>query len=124
MDNHISTLKSEKPKNLAAALAKYDFGWRWGWAIDEALRERGDPHHHILYLELPTGQVSFHVGQRYAGPDFAGRWDGVKDVAADRICRFADRVFTGKPLRCPDCGADVPTVFEHVDGCPPDPRGG
>lgn len=22
--------------------------------------------------------------------------------------------------RCPDCGADVPTIFEHVDGCPQD----
>ncbi|MGY3588017.1 hypothetical protein ACVIF9_006694 [Bradyrhizobium sp. USDA 4350] len=23
--------------------------------------------------------------------------------------------------RCPDCGADVPSIFEHVDGCPPGP---
>lgn len=25
------------------------------------------------------------------------------------------------PARCPDCGAEVPTIFEHVDGCP-EPR--
>lgn len=29
-------------------------------------------------------------------------------------------VFAGAiaPARCPDCGADVPTIFEHIDGCP------
>lgn len=27
--------------------------------------------------------------------------------------------------RCPDCGADVESIFDHVDGCPPeeDPNG-
>lgn len=84
-------------QNLAAALheqqAKQLLDLKWGWAIDEDLRERGDPHHHILYVELPTGQVSFHVGQRYAGPDFAGQWDGEKGIAADRICRFVVTLF-------------------------------
>ncbi|MCK1402052.1 hypothetical protein IVB45_17385 [Bradyrhizobium sp. 4] len=90
-------------RNLVGVLARHDFGWRWGWAIDADLRGRGDPHHHIVYLELPTGQVSFHVGERYEGPDYAGAWDGVKEVAADRICRFAAQVFVGDfaPLLAP-----------------------
>ncbi|MFT4117491.1 hypothetical protein [Bradyrhizobium sp.] len=113
-------------RNLAGALAKYDFGWRWGWSIDADLRGRGDPHHHILYIELPHGQVSFHVGERYDGRDYSGEWDGVKNLAADRICRLAALVFEGgadaiqrgRPFRCPDCGQIVPTTFAHVDGCP------
>jgi len=85
-------------KNLATALhdIAQPHGLSWGWAVDEALRERDDPHHHVIYIELPTGQVSFHVGQRYAGPDFAGQWDGVRDSAADRICRYVAMLFRGE----------------------------
>ncbi|MGJ5000550.1 hypothetical protein ACQR10_04450 [Bradyrhizobium sp. HKCCYLRH2060] len=80
--------------NLAAALAgDVDHGLVWGWGVDGELQARLDPHHHILYVELPTGQVSFHTGTRHAGPDFAGAWDGARDVAADRICLFAAEVF-------------------------------
>jgi photosystem II stability/assembly factor-like uncharacterized protein len=78
--------------NLAQLLVTDDCGFSWGWAIDAELQARDDPHHHIVYLELPTGQVSFHVGARHGGPDYAGSWDGVKDVAADRICRWAAAV--------------------------------
>jgi hypothetical protein len=84
-------------KNLAAALRAQRgdqlLDMQWGWAIDQDLRDRGDPHHHILYVEPPTGQVSFHVGERYDGPDFAGQWDGAKGTAAERICRFVVEVF-------------------------------
>jgi hypothetical protein len=79
--------------NLAGALFVDDLGLRWGWAVDGALLNRGDPHHHIIYVEMPTGQVSFHLGVRYAGPDFAGEWDGVKDAASDRIIRWAAQLF-------------------------------
>jgi hypothetical protein len=54
---------------------------------------RGDPHHHILYVDLPTGQVSFHTGTRGEGPDYAGEWDGAKGTAAERVCRFVAGVF-------------------------------
>lgn len=69
---------------------------RWGWAIDEALRDRGDPHHHILYVDLPTGQVSFHVGARSDGPDYPGQWDGQPGQSADRICRWIGRLFNSE----------------------------
>lgn len=81
-------------QNLATALAASDaHGLTWGWAIDDDLAARLDPHHHILYVDLPTGQVSFHNGQRYAGPDYAGAWDGQANVAAHRICRFVAELF-------------------------------
>lgn len=37
--------------------------------------------------------MSFHVGTRHVGPDFAGDWDGVKEQAADRICWWAASLF-------------------------------
>jgi hypothetical protein len=82
--------------NLAQVLHAQDaaqlLDLKWGWALDDDLRDRGDPHHHIIYVELPAGQVSFHNDQRYAGPDFSGQWDGVRGVASDRICRFVASV--------------------------------
>src|SRR5207245_695680 len=51
---------------------------RWGWGVDKALLAADDPHHHVLYVDLPTGQVSFHTGARKLDcPDYPGEWDGV-----------------------------------------------
>ena len=38
--------------------------------------------------DLPTGQVSFHTAARGGGPEYAGDWDGVRDVAPMRIARW------------------------------------
>jgi len=65
----------------------------WGWGIDAHMQERGDPHHHVLYIDLPTGQVSFHTGRRADGPDYPGEWDGVRNVQVDRICRWTASLF-------------------------------
>lgn len=62
----------------------------WGWAIDEKMRSgSGDPHYHVLYIDLPSGQVSFHTGARGQGPDYPLAWDGVRGAGAGRICRWA-----------------------------------
>jgi len=62
----------------------------WGWGEDE-----GQPFHkHVLYVELPTGQVSFHAAVRGGGPDYEKRWDGVRGVSADRIIRWAARLLS------------------------------
>lgn len=61
---------------------------RWGWAIDEAQ----PMHRHVLYVDLPTGQVSFHTGERGNGPDYAGTWDGVRGQAGGRICSWIGRL--------------------------------
>lgn len=63
-------------------------GLTWGWGIDEMLQRREDPHHHVLYVKLPTGQVSFHTSTRGDGPDYPGQWDGVRHASSDRICRW------------------------------------
>ncbi len=60
----------------------------WGWGIDDFLRKRDDPHHHVLYVELPNGQVSFHNGQRHGGPMFMGKWDGARGQGPGRICNW------------------------------------
>jgi hypothetical protein len=61
----------------------------WGWGIDE---NDYNPCH-VLYVDLPTGQVSFHAIERGPGPgpDYPGEWDS-KYESADRIIRFCDMV--------------------------------
>jgi hypothetical protein len=56
----------------------------WGWGIDAA-REY---HRHVLYVDLPEGQVSFHAEARGKGPDYPGQWDGVPHMSAGRVCAF------------------------------------
>lgn len=84
-------------RNLTKALAAdaTALGITWGWAIDEEAARRNSPHQHVLYIDLPTGQVSFHSGERLDGPDYAGAWDGVLGKSPDRIVRFCVRVLGG-----------------------------
>lgn len=61
---------------------------RWGWKPDPA-----QPFHAwVLYLDLPTGQVSFHTAARGTGPDYAADWDGSRGVSTDRILRWIARI--------------------------------
>lgn len=53
----------------------------WGWGEDPDVAQAP----HVLYFDLPTGQVSFHSSVRALGPDYAGEWDGVPDMADARI---------------------------------------
>ena len=61
---------------------------RYGWKVDP-LEDRNP---WVLYVDLPEGQVSFHSPNRYAGPEYAGDWDGILGASADRILAFCDRV--------------------------------
>ena len=67
------------------------FGWGWGVDEDQPV------HRHVLYVELPTGQVSFHASMRGDGPDYPGIWDGVRGQSADRILRWCGRVLEQGP---------------------------
>ena len=60
----------------------------WGWGRDE----KQVRHDAVLYVELPTGQVSFHTESRGMGPDFPGKWDEVRSMGPTRICRFVEIV--------------------------------
>lgn len=66
-------------------------GIRWGWKADPAQ----EFYPWVLYVELPTGQVSFHSPTRGIGPDYEGEWDGVRDVAPVRIAKWIARLLAG-----------------------------
>lgn len=48
----------------------------------------------VLYIDLPTGQVSFHTKARCVGPDYPGQWDGEKGASEKRVLEFCDYIFT------------------------------
>lgn len=76
--------------NLCAALTKHAgaLGLAWGWGEDT----KAPAYRHVLYVDLPTGQISFHAGTRGAGPDYAQGWDGMPGQSADRILRWLARL--------------------------------
>lgn len=63
----------------------------WGWGVDK----KQEYHRHVLYIDLPTGQVSFHTDSRGKGPDYGKPWDGVAGVSPARICQFIAGVLAG-----------------------------
>jgi hypothetical protein len=79
--------------NLCAALTEHApaLGVTWGWGLD-----KGTPvYEHVLYVDLPTGQVSFHTATRGIGPNYPGEWDGVPGHSPDRILRWCGRLLEG-----------------------------
>lgn len=77
--------------NLADVLRTHatDCGITWGWGQDD----KQVFHKVVLYVDLPTGQVSFHTELRGQGPDYRGEWDGKAGASPGRICRFVASVF-------------------------------
>lgn len=75
--------------NLCNVLAGMGEAIRWGW--------REDPkqpfHKWVLYVEIPTGQVSFHAATRGVGPDYPGDWDG-SGLSVARILEYTNTVQT------------------------------
>jgi hypothetical protein len=69
--------------NLCRVLTEHGaaLGVSWGWGEDA----KQPYHRHVLYIDLPTGQVSFHTASRGAGPDYPRAWDGVEGQSAGRI---------------------------------------
>lgn len=83
--------KEEAMAVLTSLLATPGCGIQWGWGVDDSPR-RTHPCRHVLYVDLPTGQVSFHAMARGAGPDYGGKWDGALGASEGRIIRFAAAV--------------------------------
>jgi hypothetical protein len=76
--------------NLCAALSDHaaEAGVAWGWGEDS----KQPVHKAVLYIDLPTGQVSFHTSDRGEGPSYPGQWDGIRDASAVRILRWIARL--------------------------------
>lgn len=56
----------------------------WGWGEDP-----GGSLPWVLYVDLPTGQVSFHAHDRGDGPTYPGAWDGIPGASQSRIIDWA-----------------------------------
>jgi hypothetical protein len=65
----------------------------------------------VLYVELQTGQVSFHSSERMMGPDFTKEWDGRKLEGPPRICRWVASL-----LETQDAGHDGPASAANQVG--------
>lgn len=76
--------KSWSINNLTKVLTEHAarFGIGWGWKEDS----KQVVHRWVFYIDLPTGQVSFHSEYRGDGPDYPGEWDGVRAASPSRIC--------------------------------------
>ena len=70
--------------NACRALLAHGAQLRWGWGEDATQ----PVHRWVLYVDLPTGQISFHAGARGEGPDYGGEWDGQRGQGPDRITRW------------------------------------
>jgi hypothetical protein len=81
--------------NLATALDAHaaECSMVWGWGTDSE-----QPfHNQVLYVDLPTGQVSFHTDRRGIGPDYPHAFDGKTGLSPDRIIRFIARLTAERP---------------------------
>ena len=72
--------------NLVAALGEHAkaLSISWGWKEDPLQAK----HNQVLYVDLPTGQISFHTELRGPGPDYESDWDGLTMQSPGRICRW------------------------------------
>jgi hypothetical protein len=75
---------------LAAVLGECaaDLGIGYGWGCDLTAPR----YPWVLYVDLPTGQVSFHALTKGDGPAYPGVWDGVVDASAERIIAFVNLI--------------------------------
>ncbi len=81
--------KNQGLAKLAALLQANNCGLVWGWAKDPGqFRAK-----FVLYIDLPQGQVSFHSTERFAGPDYPGRWDQ-QHLSETRIIELCDTLLS------------------------------
>lgn len=75
--------------NLCSVLARPGHGLVWGWKEDAHQRHAK----HVIYIDLPNGQVSFHSPHRLAGPEYPGNWDGDR-ASEQRIIEFCQNILS------------------------------
>jgi hypothetical protein len=106
--------KGECLKALCALLSEQE-EVAWGWNEDPETEIAP----HVLYVELPTGQVSFHSDQAFSDKRYAGEWDK-QYLSEERILAFcASFEAVGS---CPRTGVTTATpVFQVHFGSQPRP---
>lgn len=68
-----------------------DLHLNWGWQEDpETLFDNHSSF--VFYIDLPTGQISFHCRERGQGPNYDGEWDGQKGAGFNRVINFCDKI--------------------------------
>lgn len=92
-------------KNLCQTLKENaePLGIGYGWKIDP----KQDLHKWVFYVDIPTGQVSFHTDRRGDGPDYAGDWDGALGLSAQRIVVWTQRII-GQAVPTETLGLTLP----------------
>jgi hypothetical protein len=99
--------KSRSLEELCSLLLVDSAGIVWGWDRDDET-----PHApHVLYLDLPTGQVKFHSVERLAGPDYLGNSDGERAAEA-RIIAYCEQFTEGLVLP-----PERPREVRDIDPC-------
>jgi hypothetical protein len=93
-------------ENLAMALSEHAVALKikWGWGIDEEQTH----HRHVLYVDPPTGQLSFHTAEREAGPKYPGKWDGIRGEGRERICRWVAQLLASTETAATSAAAKIP----------------
>jgi hypothetical protein len=87
--------KGENLKGLCELLAQQQ-ELAWGWGTDVEMWEHGPRH--VVYIDVPKGQASFHSFERYDGPAYTGEWDG-KHESESNIIDFGEKLYaTATPL--------------------------
>lgn len=81
---------------ILAARAE-ELGITYGWKQDRNVLFNQQSSW-VLYIDIPTGQVSFHSPSRGKGPAYESDWDGIGN-SRNRILNFCDRVFRCEPTR-------------------------
>lgn len=74
------------------AMQAFELAPVWGWKRDPLT----PGYEWVLYIELPTGQCSFHCSQRLNGPDFCGEWNP-RTPSESTITAYCDSVW--EPFR-------------------------
>lgn len=83
---------SYERKNIALMrmprwLSRADIAYGWGYDATSKNYE------HVLYVELATGQCSFHSSERGDGPEFSGKWDS-QGNSLTSVFAFCDSVLS------------------------------
>jgi hypothetical protein len=93
--------KGQSIEVLCQMLGDWELKWGWGRDNNEFAPE------HVLYVELPQGQVSFHSEERFSGPDFHGAWDGQR-LSKERIIEFCETILRESDTQSSSAITSVP----------------